>query len=44
MGSPGVLGADGRPTASALSDFVVQIAPELGDEKYRTKELTFDAP
>jgi hypothetical protein len=41
---PGALAADGRPTASALSDFVVQIAPELGDEKYRTKEVTFDAP
>jgi hypothetical protein len=41
---PGALAADGRPTPSALSDFVVQIAPELGDEKYRTKEATFDAP
>ena len=41
---PGALAADGRPTTSALSDFVVQIAPELGDEKYRTKEVTFDGP
>jgi hypothetical protein len=40
---PGALTKDGRPTASALSDFVVQIAPELGTEKYRTKEATFDA-
>lgn len=41
---PGAIGADGRPIASALSDFVVQIARELGTEKYRTKEVTFDAP
>jgi hypothetical protein len=31
------------PTASALSDFVVQIEPELGTQKYRTNEVTFDA-
>jgi hypothetical protein len=41
---PSALTADGRSTTSALSDFVVQIEPELGTEKYRTKEVTFDAP
>lgn len=41
---PGALAAGGRPTASALSDFVVQIEPEVGTEMYRTKEFTFDAP
>jgi hypothetical protein len=41
---PGALATDGRPTASALSDFVIEIGPELGTEKYRTKEVTFDAP
>ena len=41
---PGTLATDGRPTASALSDFVVEIEPELGTEEYRTNEVTFDAP
>jgi hypothetical protein len=41
---PGALGTDGSLTPSALSDFVAQIEPELGTEKYRTKEFTFDTP
>lgn len=41
---PGALATDGRPAASALPDFAVQIEPESGTEKYRTKDLTFHAP
>ena len=41
---PGALDAQGRPSADALPDFVLEIQPERGTEPYRTNELTFDAP
>lgn len=34
----------GKPTANALSDFVVEIKPESGGEEYRTDLATFDRP
>lgn len=39
---PGSTGPDGRPTAQALPDYVVVVAPEDGTETYRTDEVTFD--
>ena len=41
---PGARGPDGRPTSTALPDFVVQVGPAHGSETYRTNELTFDSP
>ena len=39
---PASVGPDGGPTADALPDFVVHIAPETGHEVYRVHEETFD--
>jgi hypothetical protein len=41
---PGGRGPDGKPTESALPDFVLQITPEAGTEHYRALEVTFDPP
>ena len=41
---PGAKDADGRPSPTALPDFVVQIGPATGDEVFRTAEETFDPP
>lgn len=41
---PGARGPDGRPTSTALPDFVVQIGPALDSETFRTNEVTFDSP
>jgi hypothetical protein len=38
---PGSVGQDGRPTASALPDFVVLLGPDTGGP-YRTNPVTFD--
>jgi hypothetical protein len=40
---PDSVGPDGRPSASALSDFVVLVAP-AGDGPHRTELLSFDPP
>ena len=41
---PGAIGPDGRPTGTALPDFVVHIEFEDGSVPYRTDEITFDGP
>lgn len=42
---PGSRGADGKPSAGALPDFIVEIFAEVqGGLKYRTKVETFDRP
>ena len=41
---PDSKGSDGRPTATALPDFVIALAPEQGTGVYRIKEETFDPP
>ena len=41
---PGGRGEDGRPTSTALPDFVVTIEPSAGTETFRLDEETFDPP
>jgi hypothetical protein len=41
---PGATRPDGRPTESALPDFVVQISAESGGGPFRTNTVTFDRP
>lgn len=41
---PGSRDPDGKPTESALADFVVAISPAEGSETYRTEEATFPDP
>lgn len=41
---PGAADPDGEPTANALSDFAIEIAPESGSEEYRSLLATFDRP
>ena len=39
---PESVGPNGRPSANALPDFVVQVVPESGRQGYRVLQRTFD--
>lgn len=41
---PHAADSNGRPTANALSDFVIEISPESGSKEYRLSLATFDRP
>ncbi|GGI45904.1 hypothetical protein GCM10010932_11920 [Agromyces flavus] len=41
---PDSKGPDGRPTSTALPDFVVRIEPASGSESFRVAKETFDRP
>ena len=41
---PNAADSNVKPTTDALSDFVIEILPETGNEKYRSSLTTFDRP
>ncbi|WP_175611220.1 hypothetical protein [Mycobacterium sp. SP-6446] len=41
---PGAAGPDGKPTANALPDFVIEISNPVGAERFRTSLQTFERP
>jgi len=41
---PGAKGPDGKPSASAMSDFVVLVHPASADQKFATDLEAFERP